>query len=165
MTESHPEAREPRPTTAPGAAPATSKVSRPGAGRGNRSKTGQTVAKTPDNVPNWHKKAREVLARDFKMGRFRNWGGDAAARNLAGMTVTAPDPRKSRIPNPSRPYLASYGGKQTWHASPASARAEIEAEFVRQENAKREARLAANPFDDPHRRAALYRAVQALRGV
>lgn len=90
------------------------------------------------------------------MGRFRNWGGDPTAPNLYGMTVTTPDPRKARVPDPGKPYLASYGGVQTWHADPATARAEIEAEFVRQENAKREARLREHPLSDPRLVAALH---------
>lgn len=162
MTESHPERPEPRPAAS--LSPASG-VSKPGSGRGNRSKTGQTSTTKPDNAPLWHKKARQALANDVKLGRFRNWGGTATAPNLNGGTVTAPDPRKSRIPNPARPYLASYGGVQTWHGSPASARAEIEAERVRQQDAERKTRLAANPFDDPLRRAALGRALQVLRGV
>lgn len=131
----------------------------PGSGRGNRSKTGQTVASTP--APAWHTTARQKLAHEVKMNRFRNWGGDATAPNLYGMTVTAPDPRKANVPNPSKPYLASYGGKQTWHADPATARAEIEAEFVRQENTKREARLKEHPLSDPRLVSALYRALKA----
>lgn len=158
MTESHPE----RPT-APQSP--SSGVSKPGSGRGNRSKTGQTSTTKPDTAPLWHKRARQALANDVKLGRFRQWGGTATAPNLNGGTVTAPDPRKSTVPNPARPYLASYGGKQSWHGSPTSARVEIEAAFVRQQNAEREARLAKDPFSDPVKRAALARALRGLRGL
>lgn len=147
----------------PASAPAASARPKGGAPTGNKNAAGHK--KKADPAPLWHQRARRYLANDYKLGRFRNWGGDAKAPNLHGMTVTAPDPRKTSVPNAARPYLASYNGNQTWHASPASARAEIEAAFVRQQNAKRETRLAANPFDDPLRRAALYRGLQALRGL
>ncbi|KUM37701.1 hypothetical protein [Arthrobacter sp. EPSL27] len=126
---------------------------------GNTNATGRRDA-SPSAGPSWHTTARKRLAQEYALGRFRNWGGDGKAPNLYGMTVTAPDPCKANVPDPGKPYLASYGGVQTWHANPATARAEIEAEFVRQENAKREARMKEHPLSDPRLVAALHRALR-----
>lgn len=121
-------------------------------------RTGASPAAPP--VPVWLSDARQAMTRAWPAFQRRNWGGDAKTPNLYGMTVTVPDPKRERIPNTARPFRAMINGEVFWVSSPAEARSMIEAEFVRREDAKRAVRLAANPFDDPLRRAALYRAMR-----
>lgn len=132
----------------------------------NRSKSGQTSPKKPEplrKLPPHVLRARKDLARDWSARRFRNWGGSASRPELYGMAVTVPDPAMDPHATPGRPFRVSLGaGCVEWHKSPAEARAVVEAEFVRRENAAREKRLASNPFSDPRARAALYRALKTL---